>query len=92
MYHLSEPNAEPSSWTPKKLVVTAALVLVAALLLSGYLVWKKYMGDRAYNDAAQDAAKGTLPAISNNPLENRPNINPAEKTNPITEIKTNPFE
>lgn len=92
MYNLSESNAAPDPWTPKKVTITVALVLLAAVLFSGYLVWKKYIGDRAYEDAAQGAAKGTLPSISNNPLENRPNINPAEKTNPITEIKTNPFE
>lgn len=27
-----------------------------------------------------------------NPLEEKPDLNPVEKTNPFTDIKTNPFE
>lgn len=34
-----------------------------------------------------------LPSIENpNPIENKPDLNPIDKTNPYKNIKTNPFE
>lgn len=38
------------------------------------------------------ATKGTIPSIQTNPLEEKPDLNPVEKTNPYTNIKTNPFK
>ncbi len=40
----------------------------------------------------ETATKGALPSISANPLENKPDINPADKANPFKNIKTNPFK
>lgn len=39
-----------------------------------------------------DATKGVLPSINTNPLENKPDINPAGAANPIKDIKINPFD
>lgn len=36
---------------------------------------------------------GELPAYgTDNPLEKKPDLNPAAKTNPFSNIKTNPFD
>lgn len=40
----------------------------------------------------EDAIKGVLPDIQANPLEEKPNLNPVDKTNPYKNIKTNPFK
>jgi len=39
----------------------------------------------------EQTTKGVLPSIQTNPLEDKPDVNPAN-TNPIKDIKTNPFE
>lgn len=33
-----------------------------------------------------------IPSVSTNPLDNKPNVNPIDQTNPFNNIKTNPFE
>ena len=86
----------------KILVIIIVAVLIAALGVGGYFYWSKKNktpGERAL-EAAGDAAekliesatKGVLPSIQTNPLENKPDINPADKANPYKNIKTNPFE
>lgn len=42
-------------------------------------------------DITQEATQGVLPSINTNPLENKPDINPADKANPFKNIETNPF-
>ncbi|OGZ65588.1 MAG: hypothetical protein A3C06_00715 [Candidatus Taylorbacteria bacterium RIFCSPHIGHO2_02_FULL_46_13] len=80
------------------LIITAVVIILAlALLVGGYVFYKstKNAGspvDDSNQEAAQEATKGVLPSVSNNPLESRPNLNPVDNTNPITEVKTNPFE
>lgn len=49
-------------------------------------------GIDAQETAADSATKGTLPSIQTNPLEDKPELNPVEKTNPYKDIKTNPFK
>ena len=42
-----------------------------------------------------DVSKGLLPSIDNtvvNPMQDVPDTNPYEKTNPFSDIKVNPFE
>ena len=68
------------------------LLILSLILVSGYFWLKNRNKTLSEGAVAEDAAKGTLPSISNNPLENKPNLNPAENTNPIKGIKTNPFE
>ena len=78
------------------LIITIVAVAVGLSLLLGGYVWFKSVSkdpvDNSNQEAAQEAAKGVLPSLSSNPLENKPNVNPVDNTNPIKEIKTNPFE
>lgn len=49
--------------------------------------------ETATEDILTDSAtKGTLPSIRTNPLEEKPDLNPVDKTNPYKDIKTNPFK
>ncbi len=47
-------------------------------------------GDMA-GKITDSATKGVLPSLQTNPLEDKPDINPADKANPFKDIKTNPF-
>jgi uncharacterized membrane protein len=85
---------------PKKtlLIVLVAAVLLLALVIGGYLYLNKgrtpaaeKTGD-AVERLAESAGQGVLPAIGTNPLENKPNLNPVDKTNPFKNIKINPFK
>lgn len=81
------------------IVVTAVLMIIAGLL--GYLYWtnlKKSSNAEILKNTANtaeeitnSATKGVLPSLETNPLENKPDINPADNSNPIKNIKTNPF-
>lgn len=44
------------------------------------------------DNIVEDATKGVIPSINTNPLENKPDINPADKTNPFKNVETNPFK
>lgn len=74
-------------------LAVVGLVLVVLIILFTYL-WRQNTQTRQNTQAEvlQEATKGVLPSVSNNPLENKPNLNPADNTNPIREVKTNPFE
>lgn len=83
----------------KKIAIIAFLVLAAAA--GGYWYWsaKKPAPSpepvAGTSDALSDkAAQGTLPAVGEalDPLGDKPDLNPADKTNPFTSVKTNPFE
>ncbi|MEK9153266.1 MAG: hypothetical protein AAB723_01555 [Patescibacteria group bacterium] len=90
----------------KKIIIAiVAIVLLIGLGVGGYLYWnsqKKSESTPATNaiekagEAAvqitEEATKGVLPSIETNPLENKPDVNPASQANPIKDIKTNPFE
>lgn len=43
-------------------------------------------------DITQTATQGALPTINTNPLESKPDLNPADKANPFSDIETNPFK
>lgn len=85
----------------KKMVVLIIIVavVVVGLIMGGYFLLKskkvndifKNIGD-AGQKALDAATRGTLPSFSTNPLEDKPDINPADAGNPIKNIKTNPFE
>ncbi len=68
-------------------IILAAVVVLAA---AAFFYWYKKTGTGPVN-IIDDVTKGVLPSINTNPLENKPDINPADKTNPYTNIKTNPF-
>lgn len=85
----------------KKIIIIAAVLLVIGLAIGGFFYWKsktnaginalEKIGDAA-NKITEDATRGTLPSLQTNPLENKPDLNPADKANPYKNIKTNPFE
>lgn len=74
------------------------IVVIAALVgagLAGYFLWGKKSGksaEDATESILESATQGILPSLETNPLENKPDLNPADKANPFKNIKTNPFE
>lgn len=90
----------------KKIIIIIAVVLLLIILgIGGYLYLnnskksKTEAGYKALETAesgaekiTESATKGTLPSIGTNPLESKPDINPADKSNPFKNIKTNPFK
>ena len=58
------------------------------LILLGVGFW--YLQSK--KDSVEIPTKEVIPSINTNPLENKPNINPVDQTNPFKNIKTNPFE
>lgn len=88
-------------------VIAGATLLVFAVLgVSGYFYWsnsKKIKEKNVFPNAneqptpvadqiTETAIQGVLPSIDTNPLENKPDINPADKANPFKNIETNPFK
>lgn len=71
------------------------LATIGALLIiigiSGYFVWMNFQ-KRAVADTAKEATNGVLPSLNTNPLENKPDLNPANKANPFKNVETNPFK
>lgn len=86
----------------KTFFLLGAIVLLIAFGVGGYFIWNKWKiisGKNAINKAGETAnkiietaLKGVLPEMGVNPLENKPDINPADKFNPFKNIKINPFE
>ncbi|MBU2539784.1 hypothetical protein KJ786_01320 [Patescibacteria group bacterium] len=85
------------------LIVLIAAILLIALGVGGYIYWNKWKkleaGKNALEKAGsavekiiEGASKGVLPSLGVDPLEDKPDINPADKANPFKNIKTNPFE
>ena len=74
------------------------LVLLAMLLAGGGYYWKTKMQKpiTVINaGVVEDMPKTALPTIDTstaNPAENIQSADPYEKTNPFSNIKTNPFE
>ncbi|MFH1967803.1 MAG: hypothetical protein ABIJ84_00260 [bacterium] len=83
----------------KIIIITAIVIVLLVVLLGGYFLWlgiKKPKPGGLDNlgtaeDITNSATKGVLPSLQTNPLEDKPDINPADKANPFTVIKTNPF-
>jgi len=75
------------------IIIVVALIAVIAL---GYFYWaaKRSSVQAPVGDVTQSATQGTIPSIGDatNPLGNRPDLNPADKANPFTSVKTNPFQ
>lgn len=89
---------ETSVEAPKKeILMIAAVILLIGLAVGGYFLknyWKK-SADNAGETADQiteSATQGALPSIGSNPLESKPDVNPADKANPFKNIITNPFD
>lgn len=88
--------------TPKKeILIMIAAVLLIGLAVGGYFLWKNSASSEnkalenageAADKITESATKGVLPSIGTNPLENKPDVNPADKANPFKNIITNPFK
>lgn len=97
-----ETPIETSKETPKKeILMIAAVVLIIGLAVGGYFLWKNSISsdNKALDNAGEAADKitksatqGVLPSIGTNPLESKPDVNPADKANPFKNIITNPFQ
>ena len=82
------------------------IIVIAILAVGGYFYWSKFMkgttpeetaidkaGDAA-NAITESATQGVLPSMApaTNPLEDVPDVNPINTSNPYKDIKTNPFQ
>lgn len=90
----------------KKIIIAiVAVVLLIGLGVGGYLYWNNQKkseeapetntlkkASEVADKITEEATKGTLPSMQTNPLENKPDVNPASQANPIKDIKTNPFD
>jgi len=72
------------------LIAIVSGVVLLILLGAGYWYWQSKKSDVEVADGATN--EEVLPPFSVNPLENKPDINPVDQTNPFKNIKTNPFE
>ena len=87
----------PASAPKKEILMIVAVVLLIALVIGGYFL-RNYWKNSANNASetadkiTESATKGVLPSIGTNPLENKPDVNPADKANPFKNIITNPFQ
>jgi len=72
-----------------KKIFWVVLVIVLVILLA-VIYWQSQTdGTGIETDTTYE---GTVSSTSTNPLDNKPNINPVDQTNPFKNIKTNPFE
>lgn len=71
--------------------IVIAFVLVAIVVTAGYLFWKS---KKSSEEIGQTIDRGVMPSLgeNGNPMENRPNVNPVDASNPFRSVKTNPFE
>lgn len=91
----------------KKIIITMIAAIVIVLLgIGGYFYWTKTRVQTPQEQSQQiigettdvlnqSVSQGVLPSVDTeqvNPLKNNPDINPVNKTNPFTDIKTNPFQ
>lgn len=85
----------------KSIILIVAGLLIIGLAVAGYFYWnwlksskiKFWEGSGNVADKIIDSAtRGVIPSLQTNPLEDKPDINPADKANPIKDIKINPFE
>ncbi len=86
----------------KKLLIATIVALL--LLAGGYWYWKSTTAltpeEQALNKAKEAAdtltkntTQGVIPSldVNTNPAGNLPDTNPVNKTNPFSDVKTNPF-
>lgn len=91
----------------KKLIIDSVVVLVViGAIILGYFYYQSRQDGKdaetniltrassATEDLSAKSSKGVLPSINpqSNPVEAEPDINPVSKTNPFSNIKTNPFQ
>jgi len=96
----AKPGVSVPGMPQKAILAIVATVVLLAVGVGVYLYWTNYKSategflknvENTAQDITDSATKGVLPSIQTNPLENKPDVNPADKANPFTDIKTNPF-
>ncbi|MDO8561268.1 MAG: hypothetical protein Q7S05_00370 [bacterium] len=70
----------------KTLIIASAVVVIIVIGLGVYMFLK------ANQSVPAAAPAGSVSYGTDNPLENKPDLNPADKTNPFKTLKTNPFD
>ena len=75
----------------KKYIIIILVLLILVLVGGGYY-WHWQSKKSGAEVITETANEGSLPSVSTNPLDNKPNVNPIDQTNPYKNIKTNPFE
>ncbi len=81
----------------KIIIIIISTVVLLIVLAGGYFYWINLKKSKINNlntaeDITNSATKGVLPSLQTNPLEEKPNVNPVDRANPIKNVKTNPFE
>ena len=87
----------------QKIIIISVAILLVGLIAAGYFYGSAKKKSQEAVDTLQEASntveqvvekatQGTLPSLSANPMENKPNLNPVDKANPIKNIKINPFD
>lgn len=88
----------------KEILIIIIAILVVGLAVGGYFLWNNWKNSvssenqtldsagEAADKITENATKGVLPSIGANPLESKPDVNPADKANPFKNIITNPFK
>lgn len=71
-----------------KVAIFVVVVVVVAVALAGYMFFKKGEVEELPADTTPSLGENT----STNPMDNKPDLNPAGQSNPFRSIKTNPFE
>ena len=76
----------------KKIITIISIVLIVLAAAAGYLLLG--LSSQRAEDISKIVNQGVLPSLgdSTNPMENKPNLNPVDTSNPFRDIKTNPFE
>ncbi len=70
----------------KSVLTAIVVVLVVAGIGAGFYFYQQ-------QKESPDNAQAPAPSYGTEaPLENKPDVNPVDKTNPFKDVKTNPFE
>ncbi len=76
----------------KKIIIIVSIALIVLVIVAGYLLLNS--SSQRAEDISKIVNQGVLPSLgdSTNPMENKPDINPVDASNPFRDIKINPFE
>ena len=75
----------------KKSYLIAIVSAIVLLILLGAGYWYMRSVKKEAKVATELPNIEVVPSVSTNPLDNKPNINPVDQTNPFANIKINPF-
>ena len=82
----------------KKIAILISIGVVVAIFIATIVVYmignKKVAQEEVVEDAKEStvSALETIETVSDNPVEQAPDLNPVEAANPFTDVYKNPFE